>query len=206
MSSPEYHGMSIPTELPVHCDNVVESLPDVSINVSASEHLYHAHFCFLVHLVTLYLGLMKADGSKLDDIEVYPWRSETKASVKPKAKDLKEKVKRWTSIFSEICIQSSLKAWGVPELIEKLTRNPICNTADVQFLVEEFNRNSKMRKLFYRLKILERRSCIFVWFIVRQKMTSSRHFYITTTIGLVKCSMHAIRNHVTQRFMRYKKR
>ncbi len=39
--------------------------------------------------------------------------------------------------------------------MEWSTRNHICNTADVQFLVQEFNRNSKMRKFFYRLEIRE---------------------------------------------------
>ncbi len=122
MSSAEYHGMSIPTELPVHCDNVFESLSDVHMNASAGEIWYDAHFCSRLHVVTLCLDLTKADGSKLIDIEVDPWKSKTKASIQSSCKrvkvedkaDLVASIREAVVCFKERDGDCKGASWGEP--------------------------------------------------------------------------------------------
>ena len=75
----------------------------------------------------------------LIDINKEPWIAEAKSSIKPKAKELKEEVKR-RATCKNITPVPRPNGWSVPELMVWLTSNPIQSPIDVQFLVSEVDR------------------------------------------------------------------
>ena len=116
---------------------VPRSVPNVQGGSTASELWYDAKGRSRIHLITLCIGLKNADGTSLIHIDSNPRKLEMKTTIKPKAKDLKEEVLRRSSIFNHIHIKPRPNGWGILELMEWLTTNPISDTADIQFLSDE---------------------------------------------------------------------
>lgn len=131
-------------------DNIVESpdsnsfrslLPESpSATTSESQRFYEANACSRVYLVVLCIGLRNVDGTDLIDTNSTPWTTETKASVKPKAKILKDEVRRRALLCDNILPKPRPNAWGVTELMEWLNANPISQLEDVKFLTDEVGR------------------------------------------------------------------
>lgn len=111
--------------------------------VSETERYYETNGRTQVGLITLCIGQKTPDGKDLIDVDEEPWKTEAKSSIKPKAKDLKEEVKRRAAIIN-LHPQPRPNAWSVPELMEWLMVNLVQGQQDVRFLLMESERIRNM--------------------------------------------------------------
>lgn len=128
--------------VPRNLENSIELTPEAT-GITESERVYEANGRSRVSLVTLCLGLKKPDGQELIDINQEPWKSEAKSQIKPKAKDLKEEVKRRAAL-KDLHPMPRPNAWSVPELMEWLNNHPIQTLPDIRFLIRESERIKEM--------------------------------------------------------------
>jgi hypothetical protein len=93
-------------------------------------------------LVVLCHGLKNESGEDLIDINVDPWKTMPRESVKPKAKMFQDEVMRRHDAFNLNSPKPRTKNWPVEKCQKWLSDNPITNMEEIEFLKDKIQQHT----------------------------------------------------------------